>query len=282
MVSLNSQEYHPGSEMLNYLSKSNGRYTVVRQMRAGTDIFGGYSCILENLHETKDASPSNSSAAKEQPVKTQLEEVFISSRKIDYPRYDIRSSHFEIANTTTSAMKDLNNPTRLRWLRSFLDLEGLFRRFVWNFSRVAAHFEKKLRKDQSVQFQTLTAPEKDTVEQLKFLPAYPPVLAFQRAHEQPNHRYRRIRQSNEMRLTTEAIERNSATYSILLKDTGGIRKLISNNSQRVSGSRLISRFCSLLFPRENVYRQRGSRDTKVASHDDRSHLVSWPAGDYAF
>lgn len=66
-------------------------------------------------------------------------------------------------------------------MRSFFGLCNVFRRFVPNFSRIAALLNKKFRMKEPGQFQTRTAPEKNTVEQLKFQLASPIVLGLLQA-----------------------------------------------------------------------------------------------------
>lgn len=67
-----------------------------------------------------------------------------------------------------------NSTSNLPWF-----VQG-FPQLFPKFSHVAATIDNKLRKNQPVQFQSLTEAEKKEVEQLKSLLKNPPVLDLQR------------------------------------------------------------------------------------------------------
>lgn len=104
-----------------------------------------------------------------QPSNTQVKERFVHSQEIDYFRLVIRPGCLEIGNTMTSTIGELNKQTNQAEIRSFLGLFSVFRRFMPDFCRVAAPFNKKLCKEQTVQFQTLTEAKETEVKQLNFL-----------------------------------------------------------------------------------------------------------------
>lgn len=103
------------------------------------------------------------------------------AKKNNYLRYIIRTGRLELSKETTAAVRELKHPTAQTELRSFLGVWKVFRRFGPNFSRVGVLLNKKLRKDQSTSFVSLTRAEKDAIESLKTLLMNPPILALLRA-----------------------------------------------------------------------------------------------------
>ena len=71
-------------------------------------------------------------------------------------------------------------PRNVTELRSFLGLCNVYRWFVENFGRIASPLNKKLRKVEDPEFETLNEEEIASFEKLKEELASPPVLALPR------------------------------------------------------------------------------------------------------
>lgn len=109
-----------------------------------------------------------------------LKTFSILDEKIEYLGDVIRSGHLKMSNTTTAAIRELNNPTTQTEFRSFFGLCNVFRHFVPNLSRVATTLYKNLCKNQPVHLQTPTDTEKHAVEERNFLLRNLPVLFYPR------------------------------------------------------------------------------------------------------
>lgn len=72
--------------------------------------------------------------------------------KIDYPWHDILLGRFELSEHTTNAVVNPEKSTTNAERRSLLGLCSVFRRFVPNFTRIAAVFNQNLKKHQLKQF----------------------------------------------------------------------------------------------------------------------------------
>ena len=113
-------------------------------------------------------------------VTLKLKKCFFFTDKIDYLGHVIRPGKLQIAEHTTDAIRQLQAPTNLTELRSFLGLCNVFRRFVPNFARIAAPLNRKLRKGEPTVFGPLNEEEMGALEELKKRLIEPPILTLPR------------------------------------------------------------------------------------------------------
>ena len=99
---------------------------------------------------------------------------------VDYLGHTIRPGKLEVASTNLKALEEAKYPTNQTVVRSFLGMCNVYRRFVPNFSRIAAPLNKKLRKGEPTNFEVLNDEEYDAFSTLKKKLMSPPILALPR------------------------------------------------------------------------------------------------------
>lgn len=115
---------------------------------------------------------------------TQATQVLIIFGNGSPPRAGYGTGIQKRFEATTAAVRELIDPSTQTELRSISGLCKVYRRFVPNFSRVAAPLHKKLRKDQHTSFPSPSPAEKSAVENLKTLLRNPSILPLARATSQ--------------------------------------------------------------------------------------------------
>lgn len=136
----------------------------------------------KNRQEPFVTSAANSNTVRVCGVTLELKSARLLQKK-DYRWHAIRSSRFKKTNATTSSIKEVKNWTNQTELQSFLELCKVFSRCGPNVRRVAAIFNKKPRKVEPTQLQTLSVTRKTAAKQLTFLPTNPPLLALPKADD---------------------------------------------------------------------------------------------------
>lgn len=90
--------------------------------------------------------------------------MFFLAENADYLGHIIRPAGLEIADTTTLTINEQMGPTNETELWFLLWLRNAFHRLLPNFSCLAAQLNRTVCKNEPAQFQTLSAPEKASVE----------------------------------------------------------------------------------------------------------------------
>lgn len=96
----------------------------------------------------------------------------------------IKLGKLEIADHIADAVRDLKTPQMVTKLYSLLGLCNVFRRFVPDFSRIAASLTKRLMKNQPTNLGELVTEESDALATLKEKLISPLILAFLRLEGQ--------------------------------------------------------------------------------------------------
>lgn len=111
-------------------------------------------------------------------VTIRLDKCSFFATKVEYLGHTITPGKLAIHNRACDAVEQFKPLRTTTDIRSFLGLCNVFRRFVPNFSRVAAPLNKKLKKGQPSTFDELTQEEHGAYQPLKQALSTPPVLAL--------------------------------------------------------------------------------------------------------
>lgn len=164
-----------------HVSKSPGCYPVIRQIKVGPRVPRRHSRFLKTVKDQMSHLWQVLILLKDSDVTLKLKKCCFLAEKCFYLGHVFRSGRLHIASTATSAVRQLKEPNNQTKLWSFFGLCNVFHRFVPNLSHVAAPHNKKPRKYEPTQLQTLSVPEKNTVVKPKFLLKNLSVLALPRA-----------------------------------------------------------------------------------------------------
>lgn len=99
---------------------------------------------------------------------------------VDYLGHVVRPGKVEVATRNFEAMKQSQAPANQTYLRCFLRICKVYRRFVPNFSQVTSPPNRKLSRGQPNSFETLKDDEYEAFRSLKDKFVRPPILALPR------------------------------------------------------------------------------------------------------
>lgn len=99
---------------------------------------------------------------------------------VDYLGHVVSPGKLAVARRGIEAVKKCLPPRDITELRSFLGLCNVYRRFVANFSRIAAPLNQKMKKGMPTKWGDLTDKEMEAFQTLKDQLTSPPVLALPR------------------------------------------------------------------------------------------------------
>lgn len=160
------------------LPKGDGCHIITTAMEVGTLMLGKHCHFLGNRPRASNLPRTGIDATVKCRHNAWIKKCSLSVEKIDYLGHAIQPRKLEIAETTTKAIRELQDPKIQTEVRSFLELGNVFRRFVPKFSKLTAPLNKKLRKDPPKSLLELTIQEKQWVDDLNETLTNPPILAL--------------------------------------------------------------------------------------------------------
>ena len=113
-------------------------------------------------------------------VSLKLRKCSFSEISVDCLGHVVRPGKLEVAAKNCESIKQAKASANQTELRSFLGMCNVYRRFVPNFARVAAPFNRKLSKGEPYAFETLTDREYEAFHNLRDKLVRPPILALPR------------------------------------------------------------------------------------------------------
>lgn len=115
---------------------------------------------------------------REAYVILQPKKCTLFTNRINYLGHVLRPNRLEVSNHTADAIRELNVPTTVTELRSFLELSNMLRRFVPNFAGIVSPLFKWFKKNQDKELGTLNEEELNAFGNLKEKLISPPVLTL--------------------------------------------------------------------------------------------------------
>ena len=118
------------------------------------------------------------STLRDHGVTLNLDKCRWFSDSVNYLGHVIRPGTLEIDELATRALREMSVPTTQTELRSFLGMCNVYRRFVRNYTDIAAPLNARLRKGQPVQLEPFGEIEMEAFDTLKEAICSPPILAL--------------------------------------------------------------------------------------------------------
>ena len=113
-------------------------------------------------------------------VSLNLRKCNVFETSVDYRGHVLRLRNLEVATKNFEAIKQSKARAKHTELRSFSGMCNVYRRFVPNFDLVASPLNKKLSKDRTYSFETLTEEEYEAFTSLNCKPLRPPIPVLPR------------------------------------------------------------------------------------------------------
>lgn len=140
------------------------------------DIIVFSKTVEEHINHVKEVL----SALHDAGASLKLKKCAFFTKSVQYLGHVIRPGRIEMANTNADAIEGFKEPITQSELRSFLGLCNVYRRFVPNFSRVAAPLNKLLTKEYQADLKPFKEEERKAFRLLKKALASPPILRLPR------------------------------------------------------------------------------------------------------
>ena len=150
------------------------------EVAARLSLFGRYNRLLIDRRRALHSREAGPEIASQRGVTLLLARNKFFQTEVDYLGHVIKPGVLVMAPEMSKAVAQAKPPTNVREKRSFLGLFSVNRRFVKNFSQIAAPLNAYPKKEQPTTWDDLDKDAMHTFERLKTALVSPPVLVLPR------------------------------------------------------------------------------------------------------